>query len=233
MKPLLLRVRNETRATAIAVVSIFVSLITPTWSEDVLYQAKYYRNVELVRAAPGNKVILRGATTSNKFGANTSANGIVTVPWLSLSVDFRRQHAAEYKELLKSEVEMAELIRAMADPAWKEKVKARIKSMKEVETNLPAFRDKLIWIEGELEVSSYYGSRYDGAQETHFAFKIEGNGTRAYLYMSREFAEDVRKRALASGKVKVLCLVEIRTRRTYTNDSSIYAELYEARPSLD
>lgn len=198
------------------------TFLTTARAADVLSQGKYYRDVKLVGVAPGNKVVVQ-----------SEKDGRATVSWTALSIDFRKYHQGELDNLLKIETEKAEGIRAATDPQLKAKIKAKVKSMKEVETDLTSFRGKAFWLTGTLEVSTVYTSGYENAQKTHYAFKLTGDDTYGYVYMERESGAEMRKRLLSGGKAQAICLVEIRIPRSYVNDSMICAELLDARPALD
>ncbi len=206
--------------TALLALVLFI-LNAPAQSEDVLYMGKYYRNVTLQLCAPMKKVIL------------SSDDGLITMSWSSLSSTFREANKEEYADLLRTDAEKEEALRAAKYPILQAKVKARVKSTKEVETNLLAFGGKLFWLSGEVDVSSSYGSRYDGAQNTHYAFRLSDDGGLAYLYRHRIYGDELRKNVLAAGgKAKLLCLVKILPYRTYSNDSTIYAEVLAAIPAM-
>ena len=206
--------------TALLALVLFI-LNAPAQSEDVLYMGKYYRNVVLQLCAPQKKVIL------------SSDDGIVAVSWITLSSDFRAAYKGKYEALLRADAEKEEALRAAKDPILQAKVKARVKSIKEVETNSVEFVGKLFWLSGEVDVSSNYGSRYDGAQNTHYAFRLRDDGGWCYLYRHRIYGDELRKSILAGGgNAKMLCLVEILPYRTYSNDSTIYAEVLAAIPAM-
>ena len=207
--------------TALALLSLIL-LTNAVKSEDMLYMGKYYKDVRFVFPAKGGKVIVE-----------TSSDGVVTVPWTALSTDFRRQNKERYEEALRALAE-TDVARAMGnDLLLKIKVSAWVKNITEVETDLSNYVGKFIWLAGEFEASTVYGSRYEYAQNTHFAFSIKDDKfNSAYVYLSRtaQEAAALRKIGLLDKKKTMLCLVQMLPHRVYSNDSSIHAELLFACP---
>ncbi len=75
-----------------------------------------------------------------------------------------------------------------------------IKNILEVETDKASFFGKPLVIRGKIRLSSYYNFGYSEAERWHSSFEVlDGKKQRAYLYMRRAKATDLRKQLLDSG----------------------------------
>ena len=92
-----------------------------------------------------------------------------------------------------------------------------INNILEVETDLTSFFGKPLVIRGKLQVSSFYIEGYENAERTHFSFEIrDENKGRAFLYMPRTEAADLRKQLLDSGSALDGVFLVVIKRRSIT-----------------
>lgn len=115
-----------------------------------------------------------------------------------------------------------------------EQVKAMLKTIREVESDIHGFVGKQFMLTGSLDVSSFYHSNYHGADATHFAFQLSEGGKRALLYMPRASGQKIRDKLVKhGGPLRATCVVTILRDRFEESNPSVHAELIDVRPPVE
>ena len=86
-----------------------------------------------------------------------------------------------------------------------------------------------------MEIGNYFNYGYDAAQKTHLAFELtDSDNRKAYLYMIRDIAEEVRKKLVAAGgPLKASCVVIIPKNRYSPDSQSIMADILMVKPPVE
>ena len=108
-------------------------------------------------------------------------------------------------------------------------------TIREVATDQVSFLGKSFYLDGELELSSYYNWGYEKAVGTHYSFTLRNGRASCHLYMEREKADGLRKRLVeANGPLKGIFYVTLLRNRTLANGiGDLLLELLDYGPPLE
>jgi hypothetical protein len=210
-----------------AACALFVVFASTSLAQDkILYRGKYVVPIRLMEvASDGEDCIF------------DTAEGRVTIPWSALPATAKESFQAAYDKLVKAEADRAKTLKQIAaylaigkDPNAAEKIKNEAISLKLIETNLPAYQGRVLWVQGTLSLATYYNYGYRDLQSSHLSLRLVGDGTDAHLYMLRQQSAETRAALLAKEKQDAFCLVHFPAERFDESSSQILATLLFVRP---
>lgn len=171
----------------------------------------------------------------------THADGAATLPLRNLPQELQQKfgfdpaRAAEFAKMqsqLKAAEQRARQLQATA--ALKRQIASNLRTVLEVESDLPRFVGTTFYLSGSLALGSHYNFAYDDAQDTHFSFRFyDQSGSTAYLFMRKnKDGETVRTKLLDfGGSAQALCAVRIE--RHESRSGTLYGELLGVSAPLE
>ena len=123
---------------------------------------------------------------------------------------------------------------AAKQKAARDQIAKNTYTIREVKTDQVSFLGKSFYLDGELEMSSYYNWGYEKAVATHYSFELRSGGASCHVYMEREKAHRLRKQLVeAGGPLKGCFSVTLLWKRTQANQiGELLLELLDYGPPL-
>jgi hypothetical protein len=114
-------------------------------------------------------------------------------------------------------------------------LRASIKTIKEIETDMPSALNKKLYVQGTIDVDNYYNYAFQDAETGFYCFKIADDTGRAWVYMKRgEASEGIRKQILAAkGPLRGAFCIAIPAAIYSSGQGQVLGFLYDVRPPLD
>jgi hypothetical protein len=104
-------------------------------------------------------------------------------------------------------------------------VQENVRTIREVSTDKPDFLDRPFLLKGTINVDSYYNYGYEGAERTHYAFRIvDSTGSDCPAYMERSKAANLHQQLIEAGRLLrgVFSVVLLSARYRHSEDSKLY-----------
>ena len=109
-----------------------------------------------------------------------------------------RQRLFDAKNV-EAEMKLRDAPAAAREKAVRDAIGKKTHTIREVATDQLNFLDKSFFMNGELELSSYYNWGYEKAEPTHYSFELRSGGKTCHVYMGRDKASELRKQLVAAG----------------------------------
>jgi hypothetical protein len=104
------------------------------------------------------------------------------------------------REFVMAAVEKEAAARAKASTVEIERIKKTVKTIKELETDIPGIIGTKFVVRGTIDVDNYFNWGFRGLEEHLFCFKISDETGTAYGYIRRDVGAPVRARILESKR---------------------------------
>ena len=217
---------------------LFVALLLPAilLAENITtLSGKKYTGVTITRVDPS------GLSISHD-------DGLAKISFTDLPEELRTKYGydpAKAAAAMKQEAEAAvqqreagiqqrQAAAAQQKKALRDTIAKKTHTIREVETDQLSFLDKPFFLQGSIELSSYYNWGYGDAEPTHYSFELRSGGKKCHVYMERAKAAGLRKQLVdAGGSLKgffSVILLKARYRDNGTGD--LLLELLDYRPPL-
>lgn len=210
---------------------LFVTLLLPATllAEDLMtVGGKKYTGVTVTR------VEADGLSISHD-------DGFAKIPFSDLPEELRKKYgydpakaAAAMKQQAEAIAQQRQAAAAAQQKAARDAITKNTHTIREVATDQLSFIDKPFFLEGQLELSSYYNWGYGDSEPTHYSFELHSGGKKCHLYMERSKAAALRKQLVdAGGSLKgFFAVVLLKNRYRDNGIGDLLLELLDYRPPL-
>lgn len=215
---------NKPRGRKALITSLSFSICSAAFAEDIeTSKGDLYRNVTVNTVEPDQISITHDA-------------GVARILFTDLPVAIQQKYgydpakaasAVQERELAAQEKRKSEA--EAAQRAAEESVTKNTKTIREVESDQLAFLDKPFFLQGTIEVSSYYNYGYSGFEATHYSFEIRDTTGSGHAYMERAKAIALRERLLTSGKALTGVFSVVLLKNRYDQSMSLHLELLDCQ----